>query len=167
LTRKRSTARGVKAAELGRHLVLTARRVQQLAEEGIFPRLSNGTFDQDQCRTIYIKYLQDAGRRVVHSDSRERAQAAKTELLELKTARERGDLILFADTEEVFADVLGSWRSELSGVPAGCTRDLTLRTTIEEQINDAAERAQRRFDAACAALRAGVEIGVEDDETSA
>lgn len=167
MTRKRSTARGVKASELGRHLVLTARRVQQLAEEGVLSRLPNGNFDQDASRVAYIKYLQDAGRRVVHSDSRERAQAAKTELLELKTARERGDLILFADTEEIFADVLGTWRSELSGVPAACTRDLSLRTTIEEQINDAAERAQRRFDAASSALRAGIEIGVEDEATSA
>jgi hypothetical protein len=148
---------------LAKHLDLTIQRIGQMVEEGILSRSKDGKFDLDRCRVRYIRYLRDEGRRVVPSDSRERAQAAKTELLELRTAKERGDLILFADTEEIFADVLGTWRSELSGVPAASTRDLALRTVIEEQINNAAERAQRRFDAASSALRAGIEIGVEDE----
>jgi phage terminase Nu1 subunit (DNA packaging protein) len=154
-------------ANLAKHLDLTIQRIGQMVEEGILSRSKDGKFDLDRCRVRYIRYLRDEGRRVVPSDSRERAQAAKTELLELRTAKERGDLILFADIEEIFADVLGTWRSELSGVPAAVTRDLGLRTTIEEQVNNAAERAQRRFDAASSALRAGVEVGLEDEETSA
>ena len=107
----------VTTSALARHLGLTDRRVQQLVEEGVLPRRRDGKLDQDACRLKYIKYLQTEGRRAKGSDARDRAQLARAEMLELQAARERGELGYFSDMEEVFTDVLGAFRAELSGVP--------------------------------------------------
>jgi hypothetical protein len=52
----------------------------------------------------------------------------------LRCARECGSA---SDAEEMVEKWAGALRSELSGVPARVTRDVTMRRTIEREINDA------------------------------
>jgi phage terminase Nu1 subunit (DNA packaging protein) len=170
MTGKSPMKRKVSAAVLAKYLDLSERHIGRLADEKVLPRQQDGKqsrFDLDICRLKYIRYLRDEGRRVVHSDSRERASTARAEVLELRAAKERGELCHFADIEEVFSDVIGTWRSELSGMPAACTRDLSLRQTMEGYINDTADRCQHRWEAMCATLQAGGKVGVEDEEGTA
>ena len=50
-----------------------------------------------------------------------------------------------SEVEVVFADIVSTLSAELGGVPAACSRDLTLRETIERNQNAAIERARKSF----------------------
>ena len=65
------------------------------------------------------------------------------------------DDIEIDDAEQSFAQVLGAFRAELAGVPAGATRDVGLRAEIEKQIEAAIAKARERFERAGAAMREG------------
>jgi hypothetical protein len=80
--------------------------------------------------------------------------------LEIRMRREReaGNLIEMRTVETIFADVWGAFRSELAGVPAAATRDLSLRADIETRLNDALDRARGRFEKSSASLRAGRDL---------
>jgi phage terminase Nu1 subunit (DNA packaging protein) len=165
MKRERST-KGVITAALAKYLDLSHRRVQQLADEKILPRLPNGNFDLDACRVAYIRYLRDEGRRVSKTAAASRTQELRGDEIELRLARERGKLIEFEEVELFITDITAALSAELSGVPAGCTRDLDLRKTIEERQHAAIDRCRRRFEEASEALRAGREIFDDDEETN-
>jgi hypothetical protein len=158
---------GVPASALARHLGLSAGRIHKLAAEGVIPRLASGGFDQDVCRLRYIKYLSSEGRRTKDSDAKTRAQEARTRRIEMQVRREEGETIDLAETEEIFEDVLGTYRSELAGVPASCTRDLTLREVMEGKLNDAIGRCKRRFVEKTTALQQGGESLLDSEEAEA
>jgi hypothetical protein len=155
---------GVPASALARHLGLSVGRIHKLAAEGVIPRLAAGGFDQDVCRLRYIKYISTEGRRTKDSDAKTRAQEARTRRIEMQVRREEGETIDLTETEEVFEDVLGTYRSELAGVPASCSRDLALRETMEGKLNEAISRCKRRFSEKMAALKEGGEVFVDDEE---
>jgi hypothetical protein len=153
---------GVPASSLARHLGLSVGRIHKLAAEGIIPRLASG-FDQDVCRLAYIKYLSSEGRRSKDSDAKTRAQEARTRRIEMQVRREEGETIDLTETEEIFEDVLGTYRAELAGVPASCTRDLAQRDLMEGKLNGAIGRCKRRFSEKMAALQSG-DKGYMDSE---
>jgi phage terminase Nu1 subunit (DNA packaging protein) len=157
----------VPASILARHLGLSVGRIHKLAAEGVIPRSAAGGFDQDVCRLAYIKYLSSEGRRSKDSDSKARAQEARTRTLELRARREEGELVEMNEVEIVFADIVGTLSAALGGVPAACTRDLALRETITENQNAAIERAKKSFNEKASALSGGVALYADDDEADA
>jgi phage terminase Nu1 subunit (DNA packaging protein) len=56
--------------------------------------------------------------------------------VELRIAELEGRLIEITDMEEVIEDFAGMIRSELASLPARLTRDLVLRRTIEQVIDE-------------------------------
>jgi hypothetical protein len=159
--------KGVSANTCGTHLDLSRVRVVQLVNEGALPRLKDGSFDLDACRIAYIRYLRSEDRRGSKSATASRVQEARAKEIELRTAREEGRLVPMDDVQAVIADVLGTYRYELTGVPAASTRDLSVRAEIEKHLNDAIDRCRQRFAEAGDALRAGREIQLEGDEADA
>jgi phage terminase Nu1 subunit (DNA packaging protein) len=158
---------GTPASALARHLGLSVGRIHKLAAAGVIPRLAGGGFDQDVCRLRYIKYLSTEGRRSKDSDAKTRAQEARTKTLELRARREEGELVEMAEVEVVFTDIISTLSAELGGVPASCTRDLSLRATIEENQNAAIKRAKKSFDEKASVLQGGVDLYADDDEADA
>jgi hypothetical protein len=158
---------GVPASALARHLGLSVGRIHKLAAEGVIPRLAAGGFDEDVCRLAYIKYLSTEGRRSKDSDAKTRAQEARTRTLELRARREEGEVIEMAEVEVVFADIISTLSAELGGVSAASTRDLALRTVIEENQNAAIKRAKKSFDEKASALQGGVDLYANDEEADA
>jgi hypothetical protein len=72
---------------------------------------------------------------------------ARNKLAQLKAAElqqrieiRAGALVPLEDAEEMVEKWAGAIRSELGGVPARVTRDITLRRTIEREINAALTR---------------------------
>jgi phage terminase Nu1 subunit (DNA packaging protein) len=157
----------MKATALAKHLDLSARRIQQLVSEGLLPRRPDGTFDENKCRPLYIRYLRDEGRRSKDSDAKTRAQEARTRSLELRARREEGEVVEMTEVEVVFSDIISTLSAELGGVPAACSRDLALRETIEENQNAAIERAKKSFGEKSSALQGGVDLYADDDEADA
>jgi hypothetical protein len=159
--------KGASANQCGAHLDLSRVRVVQLVNEGALPRNNDGSFDLDACRIAYIRYLRSEDRRGAKSATASRVQEARAKEIELRTAREEGRLVPLESVQAAVADILGTFRYELTGVPAASTRDLSVRSEIEKHLNDAIDRCRQRFDKVSDDLRAGREIQLEGEETDA
>ena len=145
----------------------TAHRLRQLEREGWFEKAGRDTYDPVVVLQGYIRFLQDDSRRSSKTAEQSRVQSARAREIELRNAREEGRLFDADDVETVFADILGTFRSELSGVPAASTRDLALRANIEKHLNAAVDRCRDRFTKASETLRAGGEVGVDAEDADA
>lgn len=131
------------------YLDLTRQRVAALAADGNLPRKEDGTFDLDECRIAYIRFLrQAANRRAASADNGARLREARAQEIELRVAREAGEFIPLEDVETVLQDAVSAFCAELNGVPAACTRDLALRKVIEEQVGNAIDRCRERLERA-------------------
>jgi hypothetical protein len=159
--------KGASANECGTHLDLSRVRIVQLVNEGALPRLKDGSFDLDACRIAYIRYLRSEDRRGAKSATASRVQEARANEIELRTAREEGRLVPLEGVQAAFADILGTYRYELTGVPAASSRDLAVRSEIEKHLNDAIDRCRKRFGEVGDALRSGREVVLEGEEADA
>jgi phage terminase Nu1 subunit (DNA packaging protein) len=163
--KKRVVSR-INGAKLGEHLDMTGRRARQLAEEGVLRRGPDGLFDQTEARVTYIRWLRNGERLVSRSAAASRLQNARAREVELRTARDEHRLI---DTDEAIAccdEIVGTYKSELAGLPARLTRDVDLRRKVETEIDDICRRVAERFAQRASDLRARGEISdtsTEDD----
>lgn len=148
---------GASQAQVAAHLDISQPRVAQFVGEGVFKQLPNRKLDMDACRIGYIRWLRDETRKSSQSAAVARVQDARAKAIELRTAREEGRLWDAEDTMAAMADILGTFRSELEGVAAGSTRDLSIRANIQAQINDAMDRCRASFERAERNLRAGLD----------
>lgn len=160
--------KGASATEVGRRLDLSRQRVGQLEAEGVFKRIEGTTrFDVGACTIAYIRWLRDENRRGSKSSGASVFQQARTREIEQRIAREDGKLVPIEEVQAGVADILGTYRAELSGVPAASTRDLDVRAAIESNLNGAIERCRARFEAMEGDLRAGREVKLDGDEADA
>ncbi|MCK1424602.1 hypothetical protein IVA96_15695 [Bradyrhizobium sp. 159] len=150
-----SGAPGASQAQIATHLDISQPRVAQFVGEGVFKPLPSRKLDLDACRIAYIRWLRDETRKSSQSAAAARVQDARAKAIELRTAREEGQLWDAEATKAAIEDILGTYRSELEGVAPGSTRDLAIRTAIQQQIDDAMDRCRARFARAERALSNG------------
>ena len=91
--RQIASSNSVIATQLAKHLDLSRQRVQQLVDEHVIARLPDGKFDQDACRVAYLRWLRDPERRSARTRTDADFVKAKTEMLQLKLAEKRGELV--------------------------------------------------------------------------
>ncbi|SRR6266536_1856826 len=154
------------ASEVARHLDVSPQRVGNMVKEGILKRSSSGLFDLDRCRIDYIRWLRASPRRNSQSASAARTAELKIQALEMRLARDEGQLINIVEIETVVEDILATYIAELGGVPAAATRDVELRRGLEEKYSEAMDRCRARFDQKFAALRRGEEAFEDDAEAT-
>lgn len=151
----------VSAAALARCCDISKQRVGQLETEGVFLRNAAGAFDLEQNITSYVRYLRDERRAHSRSAAGERAHQARAKEIEIRIAREEGQLIPIEEVAAGIADILGTYRAELSGIAAASTRDLDTRNAIESNLNGAIERCRARFEAMEGDLRSGQPVDLD------
>jgi phage terminase Nu1 subunit (DNA packaging protein) len=156
------TSSPVLAALLG----LSARRIQQLAAEGVLPRGKNG-FKLAASLKAYVQWLKDAHERTPASDAKEAVLLERARSLRLQNDEREHRLV---DTEECIAvldEIVGTYRTELDGLPARLTRDLEDREQIAKIVDALSHRVCDKFEQRTAELRANGSIAVPlevDDE---
>lgn len=152
-------------SETAAKLIMCTREwLRRLVKDGWIKKLGKDRFRIVDVVQGYINYLKDENRRTSKSAAQSRVQDARAKEIELRVGREQNQLIEIDDVEAFLSDTIGSFRSELSGLPAACTRDLALRETIEKQLNGTIDRCRRKFEEAATAVRAGREIAVVAEE---
>jgi hypothetical protein len=127
---------------------LTVRRVQQLAKQGVLPKLAPGVYDLVPCLSAYIVYLQAAmsakstmdgtGKISNTNQQRSRILDVSAELEELKLAKARGEVLSIADHEAILSDLVIQTKANLMAVSSHLAPRLvgqTDRATIRAQIN--------------------------------
>lgn len=149
-------------------LMVTPEWVRRLTKDGWIKKVSKDQYRLVEVVHGYINFLKDEQRRASKSASQSRVQDARAKEIERRMARDEGSLWDADAAEAAFSDILGAFRSELSGVPAGSTRDLAVRAEIEKNLYAAIDRCDARLANATASLRAGAEGGdMESEETDA
>ncbi|MCS3896442.1 hypothetical protein M2171_005575 [Bradyrhizobium japonicum USDA 38] len=147
---------------LGALIGTSQQRVSQLLKEGLFSALPGGKIDPFAAVPAYCRAI-----RKMPDENMARIRAARAREIEQRVLREERKLVPLADVNEIVTDVLSTFRSELSGLPAACTRDLEQHAVIEANLNDTIDRCRQRFEAKEKALRNGEPLyldEVDDDE---
>lgn len=123
------------AADIGRLLGVSGRRVRQVAAEARVAAAGRGQYPTLQTIRAFV----DAARRD-RADTGERAartsvMRARAREIELRTAREEGELIPADEAVAYVQTVVGAMISRLNGLPAQVTRNLDDRRRIEAAID--------------------------------
>ncbi|RXZ84595.1 hypothetical protein EBB07_00845 [Paenibacillaceae bacterium] len=108
------------ATQLSEMLDLTTRRVQQLAEEGLFPKVGRGKYLAIECVKNYINFLQSkTGDGDVNLDL-ERAlhERVKRQKTEMQLAVMKGEMHRSEDVEYVMNDMIAAFRSRILSLPS-------------------------------------------------
>ena len=152
---KGSNGSSVTATQLGKHLDLSRQRVQQLVDEHVIARLSDGRFDQDDARLRYLRWLrEDPERRSARTQADTEHVKAKTEMLQLRLMEKRRALVRQTDVDALIDEIMGVTLTAMSSMPARCAPrgDLATRRCIEQVVfevrTEIANIAQRKADEA-------------------
>lgn len=140
------------AAQLAALLGIGARRVRELAEAGVIPRAPRGRYSTGAAVAAYAMHLREvaAGRRGGSGDgetldlAQERALLARSqrEAVELKLARDRGELVNAHEVRIAFAGMVTAARNRLRGLASAAKgRIPTLSTRDVEEIERLVDHA--------------------------
>lgn len=114
------------------HLFISKTRVRQLVSEGV---IAEGA-TLDEAREAYLGFLRVAAtRRGDNSAEARRLAEAKARAIELKIARDEGELVPTEEAVALTALLVSEFVTRLDALPARVSRDLTIRRRIEEELD--------------------------------
>ena len=127
---------GATAKQLADLLELTPRRVQQLAAEGVFPKMARGRYPLVECVRAYIGYWRERAEGRFTDNELDEARLRREQLEVRKkmveVAKVEGAVVDLADHEDSVRQLLGSIRAVLLAIPgAWGSRVVGLETPIE------------------------------------
>ena len=107
--------------------------VETLAQQGVIERRTvDGLFDMDQSRLRYIAHLRSERARSPRSTADAEHTAAKTEMLRLKLAVQRRELVRQSDVDDLISQIAGITLTALSSMPSCApVGDLATRRKLE------------------------------------
>jgi hypothetical protein len=129
----------VNAAMLCRMTGFSAQYLSVLQTQRIIKRSPNGKYTHPETICAIVMDLRARAKKGSAGARNKLAQLKAAELLQRIEIR-AGALVPMEDAEEMVEKWAGAIRSELGSVPARVTRDLTMRRTIEHEINEALTR---------------------------
>jgi len=127
---RRASGEIVSASALGKHLGIARQYVSRLADDSVIERVAGG-FNIDASRLRYLGWLRSPERRSVKSAADSELQKAKTRLIQLRVAEREGRLMEVVEMESLVDEMVGLFRTGLSGLAARVTRDLQIRRAID------------------------------------
>lgn len=127
-------------------LCVDVRRVQQLAKEGILPRVTRGKYDLATCVKAYIQYLKGSSNVDHISIAQERAKQSRmdTELKQIERDKAIGLVVLAADVERewsgIFKALLSSVQQVIKTAALEAQMSRKERAKLERRINAVLDR---------------------------
>nr|DAN07190.1 MAG TPA: DNA packaging protein [Caudoviricetes sp.] len=129
-------------------LMVSERRIQQLAKEGVIPRADRGRYELVPTVQGYIKYLQDrcSGEAVAYDYAVEKARLTKAQadLAEIEVARARQDVVGLAQIGRNLTNLFTIVRTNVRNVPgrivsslAGLTDERRIKALLLAEIDQA------------------------------
>jgi DNA-binding transcriptional MerR regulator len=104
--------------EIARQLGLTARRVQQLAQEGVLPKAGRGRYNLEDCRKAYDKYLQSQkDSSEIYKEERALRERIRREREELELALLKKRYLTRDEVAEEFVARIRILRDDLLNIP--------------------------------------------------
>lgn len=112
------------SATIAKLLLLTTRRVQQLASEGTIPRVARGEYDLVASVQAYVGYLQkqlaryNLGQPADKDGNRNRLAKENADAKEMENAKRRGELLEASEVKQQFSEMLAVFRSRCLAIPS-------------------------------------------------
>jgi len=120
----------------------------------VIERRNDGRFDRDECRARYLAHLRAERQRSPKSEADTEFAAAKAELIRIRIAEKKRDLVQQDEVNELIDSMMGVVLTALSSLPARCAPrgDLATRRSIERVVfevrTEIAAIAQRKAEEA-------------------
>ncbi|MDP2358362.1 MAG: hypothetical protein Q8M31_20210 [Beijerinckiaceae bacterium] len=116
-------------------LILTERRVQQLAREGILPKADHGRYELVPVVQAYVKYLRDraigAETPGEDGDHKRRLMKARADIAEFEAQRLSGDLVPVDQVEKTWTDIVARFRQRMLSVAPKAAPLVVVETSID------------------------------------
>lgn len=126
------------AKTIAKLLMLTERRVQQLAKEGVIPKAERGRYELAPAVQGYIRFLQErvAGnaaqsQTLDYHVEKTRKVKAEADIAEIEAAKRRGEAIDASEVKRAWQVILGEIRANLLGATPG--RIASLLIGVEDE----------------------------------
>lgn len=116
-------------------LMISDERVRQLVKSGYIERPQRGRVPLVGAVQGYIRFLREEERRSTKSAADNRVREARAKEIELRTAREAGELVPLEEAVAYVQSVVGTLMSRLNGLPAQITRNLDERRRIADMLD--------------------------------
>ena len=145
--------RPASAVKMAAHLCFDRAYLATLVSQGVLKQRPDGKFPIDDNRRAYLEFLREARKRSPKSEADSAFTQAKAELLQIRIAERKKELMMASECYEMLDEVHGLFMTHLSALPAKIGgRDLAMRRTVEKAIYDmrvelseaAAKRANER-----------------------
>jgi phage terminase Nu1 subunit (DNA packaging protein) len=146
----------VSAATLAALLMLTQRRVQQLAQAGIIPKTGRDEYPLVRSIQGYLAWLDDDARRAEKSAAATKVAEARAKEFEVRIAQKMKSLIPADDHRRVIAEIVRVVRRELTKVPDGLPR--LMREGVRAEIKGSLDRITKAAADAAKAAEFGAPI---------
>lgn len=139
-------------AQLADLLMITSRRVQQLTDEGVIPKVSRGKYELIPAVQGYVRFLQERtnGHNASPADyhaEKARLTKAQADLAELELAKARGEVAPIPDIEREWSRKFAVLRSNVMNVAQrvatqllGETNEQRFKSVLRAELTDALER---------------------------
>jgi hypothetical protein len=153
MTKTQENGQPMSSVRMAAHLCLDRAYLTKLVSQGVLSQRADGRFDVDSNRRAYIEFLREARKRSPKSEADSAFTQAKAELLQIRVAERKKELMLASECYELQDEMFGLFMTALSGLPAKIGgRDLGERRKVERAIydmrvelsNEATKRANER-----------------------
>lgn len=154
----------ITAGQAARLLMLTPRRLRQLAAGGHIPTAVGGRYPLASVIRGYLAFLKASIERSADNPGAGLASAKEREI-RLRLAQREATLIDATDAEAFHSFSSSLYRKELAGLGASVSRDPILAGQIDAALNAALDRFDARFAEALPRLKTGADplaYGSED-----
>lgn len=131
MTNPNSPAGTITGQQLAALLMLTPRRVQQLAAQGVIPRAGRDAYQLVGAVRGYLRWLDDENRRAAASASAVRLAEQRVAVIEQRIAAKMKGLIPAEDHRAVMAELVRVVRREIERVPENMPSYVRDRLRIE------------------------------------
>lgn len=142
-------------SDIAKLLMITQRRVNQLADEGIIIRQIEGDFVLPEAIAEYYAYKYKSNEEVDYMAEKALHEKTKRELAELELAKRRNEVHDAEDVQIVMVDMLTKLRSQLLGLPTKMAKllaerdasyiDAALTQEIEERLQELSDYSPTMF----------------------
>lgn len=152
--------------EAGAAVKIGGERIRQLTKAGWIRKSGQNSYLLGNVIDGFLAYRDDLSAKAAADTEQSRLAKSRRAEIELRIAREKGQLTETAEAVAFVDEALGTLKSEFDGMPARVTRDLEFRNKIEAEIDDAFRRAAERAKQAADVLASGsgaVDADAEDD----
>jgi len=154
----------VTAGQAARLLMLTPRRLRQLAADGHIPAAVKGRYPLAPTVRGYLAFLRESIERAAENNAGAGLASAKEKEIRLRLRQREAQLIDAEDAEAFHRFSSDLHRAKLAGLGKAVSRDPILANLIDQQLASALDRFDARFAEAFPKLKRGVDPLTHDAE---